>query len=384
MDLTLTEDQRLLADMIDGFARDARDPGRARELEAADRGFDSDVWTKMAELGIAGATLPEKFGGAGLGHFEMGLIVEAFGRNAVPTPIFASIIEAGMLLADCADDGQQESWLPGCADGSVIMTAAYLETSRALDLDKVDTVLSDAEGSLTLTGRKTFVRNAAAADAIVCSARREGGERVLAIVNAGQEGLRMTRLPASGGETLWAIDFDGVAVEPSNVVAGNRVSGAMERMIQRGAAFKSCELVGIGQAVLDLSVEYASQRTQFGVPIGSFQAVHHHCAEMFRDVSVSRLLARQACAKLDTERDAQREVSFAKAKSSGAMPAVTRTAHQIHGAVGYYRDYPLELYYHRAIAAQAAFGDRLHHRRVLSDMLANEPERFRGNRRHEL
>jgi alkylation response protein AidB-like acyl-CoA dehydrogenase len=149
-------------------------------------------------------------------------------------------------------------------------------------------------------------------------------------------------------------------------------------MIERAAALKAAELTGIGQAALDLTVAYARDRIQFGRPIGSFQGVQHHCAEMSRDLTVTRLLARQAAARIDSGRDARREVSIAKAKASEVIPALTRTAHQIHGAVGYYRDYPLELSYHRAIAAAASYGTAADHRRALARLLREEPAAFRG------
>jgi alkylation response protein AidB-like acyl-CoA dehydrogenase len=191
-------------------------------------------------------------------------------------------------------------------------------------------------------------------------------------------------MPAAGGESLWNVEFDDAVVAADAIIQGNAIAAAIARLEQRGAALKACELVGIGQAALDLTVAYAATRTQFGKPIGSFQAVQHHCADMQRDISITRLLARQACAALDESDQARREVSFAKAKASEAMPAVTRMAHQIHGAVAYYRDYPLELYYHRAIAAQAAFGDGLHHRRALAEMLESDMDSFRGDDRHDL
>jgi 3-oxocholest-4-en-26-oyl-CoA dehydrogenase beta subunit len=232
-----------------------------------------------------------------------------------------------------------------------------------------------------------FVRDAGVAEAFICLGREPGDETrlTLVLVPADAKGITRRRLPAAGGEALWAVTFEGVTV-PHDAVIG-AAGGAwphVERLLLRGAAMKSAELVGIGQAALDLTVAYAGTRVQFGRAIGTFQAVQHHCADMYRDITVSRLLVWQAAARLDSGKSALREVAMAKAKASEAIPAVTRTAHQIHGAFGFYRDYPLELYYHRAFAAAATYGDVNHQRRALARLLRDDPEQFRGDHRHEL
>jgi alkylation response protein AidB-like acyl-CoA dehydrogenase len=231
------------------------------------------------------------------------------------------------------------------------------------------------------------VRDAGVADEIICLARSgdEPDALTLAIVPREAPGVTMRRMPAAGGEALWEISFAGVVIDADNIVG--EVGGAWPaaaRLLLRGAAFKSAELVGIGQAALDLTLEYAKTRVQFGKPIGSFQGVQHHCAEMYRDLEVSRLLAWQASSTLGDGLAGEREVAIAKAKASQCIPALTRTAHQIHGAIAYYRDYPLELYYHRALAAQASYGDAAYHRRVLARLLTSDMNAFRGQDRHEL
>jgi alkylation response protein AidB-like acyl-CoA dehydrogenase len=187
-------------------------------------------------------------------------------------------------------------------------------------------------------------------------------------------------MAAAGGEALWQVDFNNVHLPNSSLVGDRNAAWPhVQAMIQRSAALKAAELTGIGQAALDLTVSYARERIQFGRPIGSFQGVQHHCAEMSRDLTVTRLLARQAAARIESGRDARREVSIAKAKASEVIPALTRTAHQIHGAVGYYRDYPLELSYHRALAAAASYGTAADHRRALARLLREDPQAFRGD-----
>jgi len=382
MDITLNEEQELIADTALAFAREHAPAARIRELEASGAGFDPAVWKKMVQMGWAAAALPEQYGGAGLGLLELSLIIESLGQTSLPSPLFACVAEAGLLLAEAADPNQKAHWLPRIASGAALLTVALLEESGRPAPEDMACQLSRAGKGMRLRGTKLFVRDAGVASAIICVARSGTSptDLSLVLIPADAHGIRRTRMLAAGGEALWQLEFDEVEC-PSEALLGpmNAAWPALQTMLGRCAALKAAELTGIGQAALDLTVDYARNRIQFGRPIGSFQGVQHHCAEMARDLTVTRLLARQAAARLDSRRDARREVAMAKAKASEAIPALTRTAHQIHGAVGYYRDYPLELTYHRAIAAAASYGTAAEHRRALARLLREEPEVFRGD-----
>lgn len=382
MDITLSEEQALISDTALAFAREHAPAARVRELETSAHGFDRHTWKQMAEMGWCGAVLPERYGGAGLGLLELSLIVEALGQTSLPSPLFATVIEAGLLLADAASETVKSQWLPQIATGEALLTVALLESSGRLAPEDVALQLSAKNDGLQLHGTKLFVRDAGAATAIVCVARSGPAptDLSLVLIPADASGISRTRMIAAGGEALWQLEFQHVRCERSALIGGlNTAWPAIQAMIARGAALKAAELTGIGQAALDLTVDYARNRIQFGRPIGTFQGVQHHCAEMARDLAVTRLLARQAAVRLSSGRDARREVSMAKAKASDAVPALTRTAHQIHGAVGYYRDYPLELSYHRAIAAAASYGTAADHRRTLARLLREDPQAFRGD-----
>ena len=387
MDITLNEDQALIARTALEFARTALTAQKIRDLETTDNGFDATVWRRMVGMGWAGAVFPAAYGGSDFSLFELALIVEALGQGAVPSPLFSTVVEAGILLLEAGSPEQRDHWLPRIADGRSIMTTAIAEPGGGLVAAQIRTSVRSAAGGLQLTGTKLFVRDAGVAAAIVCLARSgEASEDLtLVLVPAGAQGVARRRLRAAGGEALWEVTFDNVAVGADAVVGeAGKAWPHVERLLARGAALKSAELVGIGQAALDLTLDYAKARVQFGRPIGSFQGVQHHCAGMYRNLAVSRLLAWQAAARLGARQPAVREVAMAKAKTSEAMPALTRIAHQIHGAVAYYRDYPLELYYHRAIAAAAAYGDAGHHRRDLARLLREDIGRFQGDHRHAL
>ena len=387
MDITLNEDQTLIAETALSFARSALKAERIRALESSDNGFDAATWRQMVEMGWAGAVFPAEYGGSDFSLFELALIVEALGRGAVPSPIFSTVVETGLLLLDAGSPAQRGHWLPRIADGRSIMTTAIVEPGGGLLPEQIRTRVVRTGSSFSVTGTKLFVRDAGVAEAIVCLGRAgdKPADLTLVLIPADTAGVSRRRLRAAGGEALWEVTFDEVTVATEAVVGSpGHAWPHIERLLLRGAALKSAELVGIGQAALDLSVEYAKTRVQFGRPIGSFQGVQHHCTEMYRDLTVSRLLAWQAAVRLGAGQRADREVAMAKAKTGEAIPALTRTAHQIHGAIAYYRDYPLELYYHRAIAAAAAYGDAGHHRRELARLLREDIARFQGDHRHEL
>ena len=387
MDITLDDEQALIARSALEFAQGAITAQRIRDLETTEDGFDSATWRKMVDLGWAGAVFPAEYGGSELGLFELSLIIAALGQGAVPSPIFSTVVEAGLMLLDAGSAQQRAHWLPRIADGRSILTTAIVEPGGGLLHEQIRSVVAPGDGHWRVTGTKLFVRDAGVAEAIICLGRAavDSAALNLVLVPSAAAGVTRRRLWAAGGEALWEVNFKDVVV-PNDALVGQ--AGAawphVEQLLLRGAALKAAELTGIGQAALDLTLEYAKTRTQFGQPIGGFQGVQHHCTEMYRDLTVSRLLAWQAAACLGAGKPAVREVAIAKAKVGEAIPALTRIAHQIHGAIAYYRDYPLELYYHRAIAAAAAYGDAGHQRRTLARLMREDRAAFQGEHRHEL
>lgn len=387
MDIALDDDQALLWETARAFAKEALPPERIRALEESETGFDAAVWRRMVEMGWAAAPFPERFGGADAGMTELAVIVEALGEGAVPSPLFSTVIETGLTLLDAGTEEQRRRWIPRIAAGEAILSTALFEPTGGLAPAEIRTRVAPDGNGYRIDGKKLFVRDAGAAEAILCVARTGDAPDDLALlmVPRNAPGLSLRRLRAAGGEALWEVGFDGVTVDGDAMVGDPReAAGHVARLLQRGAVFKAAELVGIGQASLDLTIAYARTRVQFDRPIGSFQAVHHHCANMHRDIEVTRLLAWAASAALGRGAAGEKAAAIAKAKASEAIPAVTRTAHQVHGAVAFYRSYPLELYFHRALAAKSTYGDGRDHRRTLEKMLKADPQGFRGDNAHGL
>jgi alkylation response protein AidB-like acyl-CoA dehydrogenase len=261
-----------------------------------------------------------------------------------------------------------------------VVSVALLETSGEFDPLGVQTRARLAGDRYRISGTKLFVPYAGTAEALVCVARTDGAPLALSLlmVPSGTPGLELTRLRTSNGDPLFGVTFRDVEIPRSGLLGEpDRGWEHVSRMLERAAALKCAELVGIGQRALDMTVAYVSQRVQFGQPIGKFQAVQHHCADMYKVLEQARVLTAQAISRLDKRIPASREVSLAKVKASEGIPWLLRMAHQLHGGVGYYTEYFLETLYRRSIAAQAAYGSASWHRGRLADWLEKDPDALR-------
>jgi alkylation response protein AidB-like acyl-CoA dehydrogenase len=232
------------------------------------------------------------------------------------------------------------------------------------------------KGGYTITGRKLFVPYAHVADRILCVARTrtesaaEEGIGTFIIEDAGSPCIRTGVLRTIAGDKQCEVVFDGLNIGADNVLGGSDGGWhVVERTLQFAAAAKCAEMVGAGQQVLEMSVDYAKERVQFDRPIGSFQAIQHHCANMLIDLDGMRYLTYEAAWLLSQRLPASREVAMAKAWASEAIGRIVRLGHQIHGGVGYTIDHDLQLYYRRAKAAQALFGDAGFHREALATQI---------------
>ena len=349
--------------------------------------YDRARWQAMADLGWVGAGLPEEVGGSAVGLAPAALVAEAYGAAGVLTPLIDCAVGAGSLIASTADADQRDHLLEPLAHGTALFAPAVHEPGRELSQTVIRTALVARGGGLRLSGTKLFVPYAADATALVCLCRRGPGRDDLAVVlvDPAQPGVELSAMRTSNDDPQYAVSFDGIPIEPDAVLAfGEPVWPAIEAMIDRCAAVSAAELLGIGRAALKLTLDYVNERVQFGRSLARFQVVQHHCVDMYRDVEQTRILTEAAVERLDSGLDACRAVSLAKVKASEAVGAVVRTAHQLHGGIGYYTDYPLELLYRRALRAQGAWGSAAWHRARLARLLREDPDRVRRDGAHRL
>ena len=360
MDLGFSEAQQMLKSSAREFLEVESPDGYVRAMEEDERGFTPEVWQKVAEQGWLGLIFPEQYGGAGMGFAELAVLLEEMGRALLPGPFFSTVVLAGMAIQESGTDAQKQEYLTRIGEGQIIFTLALTEPSASWKPSGVETRATSDGGGYVINGTKLFVPNAHVADYMIVAARTGDGDHdiTLFILPRQAQGISQTLLKTIASDRQSEVVFDNVSA-PASAVLGeaNRGWDTIEKVLQWGAVGKCAEMVGGAERVLDMTVEYAKQRVQFGRPIGSLQAVQHHCANMATDVEGSRFITYQAAWRLSEGLSADVEVAMAKAWVSEAYRRVCALGHQCHGAIGFTKEHNMQLYSRRAKAAELAFGD---------------------------
>ncbi len=364
LDLGLNETQLMLRNGAREFLEAECPTSYVRDMESDERGYTPQFWNSLASLGWLGLVFPEEYGGSGFGFVELAILLEETGRVLMPGPYFSTVAMAGMTVADCGSDEQKREYLSGIVSGRLIMTLALTEPSGRWDAGGVDTKAEALDEGYRLSGVKLYTPNANVSDYIIVAARTGDAETDISmfIVPSNAAGLTVTNLQTIASDKQSELTFEDVRV-PGSALLGELGGGwsAIERTLARGTVGKCAEMLGGAQRTLDMTVEYARQRIQFGRAIGSFQAVQHHLADMAADVEGCRHITYQAAWSLAQGLSSEREVAMAKAWVSDAYHRVCMTAHQCHGAVGFTKEHDLQLYSRRAKAGELMFGDAEFH-----------------------
>jgi alkylation response protein AidB-like acyl-CoA dehydrogenase len=373
MDLRLSEEQQLIKSSAREFLATECPMSHVRQMATDVTGYSAELWQKMAALGWMGVAFPEAYGGLGNGFLDLCLLIEEMGRVRLPSPFLSTVVLGGMPILHFGSDEQKSTFLPDIAAGGRILTYAELEPGAGWDAHDVCCVATPDGNDWVLNGTKLFVPYASAADDLLVVVRSEGADEqslTLLLVDTASDGIAYERLETVGHDHLERVTFEGVRV------AGNRVLGDVDKgrsMIEAigrwGSAARCAEMLGGAERVLQMTLDYAKERHQFGRPIGSFQAVQHHCANMAIDVLGSRFITYEAIWCLDEGLAASEIVSMAKAWSGEAYRRICSLGHQIHGAIGYTREHDLNLYFRHAAAADLAFGDSDYHREQVAQQL---------------
>ena len=360
MDLGLNEAQQMLKNSAQEFLEAECPDTYVREMEEDENGYTSEMWQKLAEQGWLGLIIPEKYGGVELEFQDLAILLEEMGRYMLPGPYFSNVVLGGMSIMDSGTEEQKQEYLPRLAEGQIIVTLALNEPSGRWDAEGIQLSATENGDNYTLNGTKLFVPNAHVSDYIVVAARTGSGENDISlfIVSSQTNGVNQTLLKTIASDRQSEVSFDNVSVSSSSLL-GEKNQGwkTIEKVLKWGAVGKCAEMSGGGQSVLDMTVEYAKQRTQFGRPIGTFQAIQHHCANMATDVEGAKFITYQAAWMLSEGLPADREVAMAKAWVSDSYKRVCALGHQSHGAIGFTKEHNMQLYSRRAKAAELAFGD---------------------------
>jgi len=375
MDLGLSEPQEMLRKIARDFLATECPKSLVREMEEDKKGHSAHLWQSMAELGWMGLPFPEEYGGGGGTFLDLAVLLEEMGRACLPGPFFSTVVLGGLTVLDVGTAEQKQRFLAPMAEGSMVMTLALTEADGGYHASGISTEAVLDKDHYIIDGTKLFVPDAHVADWMICAVRTKKGSRgedgiSLLLVRSESEGLACEVLPSLAKDRQCEVTLNGVAVPAADVLG--TVDGGwsvVQRSLQRAAVAKSIEMVGGAQQVLEMTVEYAKERVQFDRPIGSFQAIQHHCANMALDVDSARYLAYQAAWKISEGLPCDMEAAVAKAWVSDAYRRVCALGHQVHGAIGFTLDHDMQLYSRRAKAAEASFGDADFHREAVAQML---------------
>jgi alkylation response protein AidB-like acyl-CoA dehydrogenase len=369
MNFAFSEDQEELRSGIRRFLEDKSPETEVRRLMETEEGYDKAVWKQMSDqLGLQSIAIPEEFGGQGFTFVELGIVLEEMGRSLLCAPYFSSIGLAANLLLSTDDDAAKKDLLPGIASGETIATVALTEDSGRWDEEGITLQATQSGDGWTLDGHKMFVLDGHIADLILVPAKTAAGISIFAVEGTAA-GLTRTSLTTMDQTRKQArLELAGV---PGRLIGSDGAGGeVLAKTLDLAAVALASEQVGGAQKVLEMSVEYAKVRVQFGRPIGSFQAIKHKCADMLLEVESAKSAAYYGSWVAAEGSDELPVVaSLAKAYCSDAYFHATAENIQIHGGIGFTWEHPAHLYFKRAKSSELFLGDPTYHRELLAQRI---------------
>jgi len=373
LDFGFSEEQEMLRDAAKRFLADNCPTKFVRQMMADATGHDQAFWKKIVELGWPGLLVPENYGGQGGAFLDLTVVIEEAGKALVPGPFFTAALLGVPLVVEGGSEAQKKELLPRMAKGEFIGTLALAEAAGRFDADGVQMKATKSGSDYTISGEKFFVPDAHVANGMAVAVRTSGsGEKgiTLLLVPTNAKGVTITQLKTVDmTRRLCHVKFDNVK---ASGILGKPDEGwpILSRVLNIATAGLATEMVGTAQKALDMAVDYAKTRVQFGKPIGSFQAVKHKCVDMMVLVENARSLVYYACWTVDTNNDEQKTaVPMAKAYASDMAKNVTSEAIQVHGGIGFTWEHDMHLYHRRALAGEANLGNGPVHRETVARAL---------------
>jgi alkylation response protein AidB-like acyl-CoA dehydrogenase len=368
MDFELTDDQKLILDNVATFVKKDSPIDRFRKQRDQEPGWSKAVWKQMGELGWLGLPFSEEVGGMGMSFLEIALLLERFGTTLVPEPIIPSVVLGGSALAKAGTKAQQEKWLAPMIAGDTTLSLAFVEEKSRHDVSHVETRAEPAAGGYVLNGKKLWALNADAADQIIVSARTHGAHGdaegiSLFVVDRGAEGVKLSVQKTIDGRRAAHVELLGVKVGKDALLGKEgQALPLLEELVDLGAAAACAEGGGVLETVMEMTREYLCDREQFGVKIGTFQALQHRAVDMFVEVQLAKSTTLLAALKVDAPvHERQRAISVAKTQLAQSGHFVTRQGIQLHGGIGVTDEHNVGLYFKRMNVLAALFGDEEHH-----------------------
>ncbi len=369
MPLVLNEEQEMLRDAARGFLAERAPPAALRKLRDEDdpSGFDRALWKEMAEMGWAGILVDEKYGGSEFGFVGAGVVAEEMGRNLTASPFVSTSILAATALQKFANDAQKQEHLPKISAGDLVVALA-VDEGKKHGPAKTALAAEKSGNGFKLTGDKTFVADGHVADKVIVAARTGGsaGEEkgiTLFLVDSKTKGIETERTAMVDSRNAARMTFDGVDATGDDVIG--EVDGgymALEGVLAAGRAGLSAEMSGAAQAAFTMTTEYLKERKQFGIEIGTFQALQHRAAHLYSELELVKSVVLKALQDLDNAFGmAGVTCSLAKAKAGEVAKLAALEAVQMHGGIGMTDEYDIGFYLKRIRVAQEMFGDTAFH-----------------------
>jgi len=376
MDFELGEEQVMLKTSARDFLDKECPKKLVRDMMEDEKGYSPELWKKMAEQGWMGLAFPEKYGGADMTFLDLVVLLEEMGRALVPGPFLPTVVLGGLPILANGTEEQKKQFLPKIASGELIMTMAFTEPSGSLEASGITVKATPSGDNFVINGTKLFVLNAHVADNIICVARTKDGSNkedgiTLFIVDAKTPGISIEVLKTMTGEKQCEVVFKNVSVPKGNIL-GKLDQGwpIMQKILEQAAVTECAWMIGGARWALETAVDYAKERVQFGVPIGSFQAIQHKCANMLVEVEGATAITYYAAwAVMESDPGVTLAASMDKAWCSDIYKHVAADGIQIHGGIGFTWDHDMHLYFKRAKASEVAYGDGDYHREKVATLL---------------
>lgn len=369
MKLMFTEEQEEFRSVLQDYFRSRSPEAEVRRLMETSEGYDRTVWNQMGKnLGLQGLAIPEEFGGSGYSPIEVLLVLEEMGRSLVCAPYFSTVVLAANTLLQCGDTAAKQAYLPGIASGEVIATLAFTDQSGRWDESGISATASKSEAGWTISGVSSFVLDGHIADLVLVAACTESGVALFA-VPGDAEGLTRTLLSTLDPTRKQArLEFRDT---PATLIcADGQGWPILERVLDLAVVGLSAEQVGGAQRVLEMAVQYAKDRIQYGRPIGSFQAIKHKCADMLLEVESARSAAYYGgWCTAEMSGELPQVAALSKAFCSDTYIYAATENIQIHGGIGFTWEHPAHLYFRRAKSSELLFGPPTYWRELLAERI---------------
>ncbi|MDH3200556.1 MAG: acyl-CoA/acyl-ACP dehydrogenase [Myxococcales bacterium] len=345
MDFSFSEDQNSIRDLVKQVLGDIVTDDSLKALAKDNKWFHARAWKQLADSEMLGLAIPEEHGGAGMGLTELCLLLQQVGRTVAPIPALPTLVSAALPLAEFGTPEQKNRFLGGIAQGHVIMAAALVDLGSRNPMEP-SAVAKPAGDRWSVNGRFSNVAYADLADRIVVPARTDDGAAVVLLVDPKTKGVGLGEQRGTNGEPLWLLELDDAAVSSDDVLGTIDNGKQVLRYLVDRTSLGICAIeLGIAEQALFMTAQYAGERKQFGVPIGTFQGVTQRVGDAYIDVQAMKSSMWQACWRLDRGLDADKELAVAKFWASEAGARVVAAAQHVHGGMGFDRDYPLYRYF---------------------------------------